>query len=208
MTHQPPTNDPKNIWRNYNGGYPTMSLQDVQQRAKRRQEKARREIVIDGVLNGVTLSVSIGVLFKVHGTPARAILSIVILFLLAGTCRLLRSVFKAYGTFWPKDESADAGSATSIVSYRRDLERQRKYTLWPAYAVIPAGTSKGWLPVFVLIGILPTVLIAARRPELLRSIWPLAVLLPICSGLVLFARQRVARRIQREIDDLAAFERN
>jgi hypothetical protein len=188
MSDQPPINDPKAIWGNLQTKGEKMSSLEVRAKAEKLAAEIRRDTIVGLVFTSLlTLIGLIGLaVLPQAGPPERIIVTIAVAILWLG----------AYRTSTRPRLPSGAQFATCVAFYRRELERRRNYF------------AKPWLFGIVLLIALVQFLFVMRgfnpsARDLLS--YPAALLLLVLIAVPLWRRQ--ARRFQREMDALDAFER-
>lgn len=188
MSHQPPMNDAKSIWRNLETKGKKMSSMEIRAKAEKLAAEIRRDTMIGLVITSLlTLIGLIGLAVLPQAGPAeRIIVTIAVAILWLGAYRTSTRPRLPHG----------AQFATCVAFYRRELERRRSYFARP------------WLFLIVILIALGQFLIVMRgfspsARDLLS--YPAALLLLVLVAVPLWRRQ--ARRFQRELDALDAFER-
>ena len=165
-----------------------MSAMEIRARAEKLSAEIRRDIIVGLVFTSLmTLIGLIGLAVLPHaGPPERIIVTIVVVLLWFG----------AYRTSMRPRLPSGAQFATCVAFYRRELERRRKYF------------AKPWLFGIVILIALAQFLIVMKgfHPSGRDLIsYPAALLLLVIVAVPLWRRQ--ARRFQRELEALDAFER-
>lgn len=172
-----------------------MSADLLRYKAQQRQSKARLE-----ALFSIIIGLILCVFFARTVTGAQEIIPRIGLGLLS-----LWSLFFAYQSYkwiWPGRSSSDPALNSTLESYRSQLEKQRDYVrhIW----------RRAGLP-FCFFGlalvVIPEVIKLLKTPRLLVNFVPFFVLLVLWFAIFLPLRKRNQRKLQREIDELRAFER-
>jgi hypothetical protein len=185
--------DPQKIWQDQPKEQIQMSLDEIRRKAHALQNKGRL-----ASLAGVVISLGLAVFFEIgvaraHGLMPRMGLGVLTLWGLYGA-------YQAY-RLWPGSLAADATLSTSLVSYRRELERRRDQVrnAWrmPFLWLLFAGIA--FLIAPALIGM-------HRNPRLLVNAIPFFVLLFAWLIAFINIRKRDLRNLAREIDELKALQ--
>ncbi|MFZ0733347.1 MAG: hypothetical protein WAM79_13550 [Candidatus Sulfotelmatobacter sp.] len=115
----------------------------------------------------------------------------------------LYSGYKAYRILWPKSAASDIDLKTTLHSYRQRLEKRRDYSqnIWLRSGLIVCflGIAMVVTPVMVRDILSPR--------QLLLNVGPIFGLFILWLAIFLFQRKRRQRKLQQEIDQLRAFER-
>jgi hypothetical protein len=188
MSHQSPINDPKSVWRNLETKGEKMSSMEVRAKAEKLAAEIRRDTIVGLVFTSLlTLIglVGLAVLPQV-GPPEGIIVTIAVAILWFG----------AYRTSMRPRLPSGAQFATCVAFYRRELERRRNYF------------AKPWLfGIVILIALVQFLIVIRGSNPSARDLlsYPAALLLLVLVAVPLWRRQ--ARRFQRELEALDAFER-
>lgn len=196
MPNESPMNDPKQIWQNQPTEPVRMSLDEIRRKAQNLETKDRLAAL-------ASMAVALG-LFVFFGrsfvkTPylvTRIGWAVVSLWCLYG-------IYHAYKWIWPRKLVPHATFSASLVFYRNELERKRDYVrhMWRR-----AGLT--WCFAGLAIVLVPPLIQAlATAPPLLVNALPFFVLLAIWFALFFPMRKRKQNKLQREIDELNALER-
>jgi hypothetical protein len=188
MSHQPPNNDPKSIWRNLETKGEKMSSMEVRAKAEKLAAEIRRDTIIGLVFTSVLTLIGLLALAVLPqaGPAPWIIVTIAVSILWIG----------AYRTSTRPKLPSGAQFATCVAFYRRELERRRHYF------------AKPWLfGILILIALVQFLIVMKRFNPSARDLlsYPAALLLLVLAAFPLWRRQ--ARRFQRELDALDAFER-
>jgi hypothetical protein len=190
-----PMKDPQEIWQNQPTEPLKMSVTELRYRALEAQSKARFTvlfIIIIGIICCVVFAWSFA---RAHTALAR------MGWALTSLCTIY-AAYHAYKWTWPGSLPEEAPISTCLEFYRRALERQRDY-------------GRRWwrsgLPVLTLLGVVMAVVGTGARnaspPKLLYAV-PFFLLLAIWGVALIFLRKKQGPKIlQREIEELRAFER-
>jgi Flp pilus assembly protein TadB len=189
MTRNPGANDPKTLWRNQEKENRMISAREVREKVRKYNAKIRREGIVAFVLSLGAL-VFCGVII-VSGHPASVVVAAMAVLLLLGQSREMFVAYKARKNIWPwLPATADTLSTACIDFYRQGLERQqRNYT------------NASVVFIFAAVFLVMTIALIQRGSPVFAN-----ALIFVCIGLIFFARRREARKVQREIDALDAFE--
>ena len=117
----------------------------------------------------------------------------------------LCGIFMAYQTYkwvWPGSLPADAPVGTSLEFYRSELERRRDYRrhIW-------RRTGLTYLFIGLAMVIVPALIAAFGAPRLFLNMIPFFLLLILWFILFFRGKKRGHHKLQQEIDELRAFER-
>jgi hypothetical protein len=117
-------------------------------------------------------------------------------------CGILMA-YQTYKWVWPSNLPPDAPVSTSLEFYRSELERRRDYRrhIW----------RRTGLP-FCFLGmamvVVPALIAALGAPRLLLNMVPFFLLLITWFVLFFLGKKRSQHKLQQEIDELRAFERD
>jgi len=172
-----------------------MSATDLRRKALETQSKARFAAVFT-IIMGIIFCVFFAWSFaRAHEMLAR------MGFALGSLC-MIYAAYHAYKWTWPGNLPEEAPINTCIEFYRRELERQRDYS------------HRWWrsgLPVLTLLGVVMAVVGTGARnapPHPLLKALPFFLILAIWVVAFLLLRKKQGRQnLQREIEELRAFER-
>ena len=188
-----PMNDPRNIWQNQPTEPFHMSTDEIRHKAQQRYTEARMRALLS-----IAMGLGLCALFawasaRAHETVTRMGWGLVSLW-------CIWFAYHAYRWMWPDRLAPDATVSTSLEFYQRELDRRRDYALhvW----------GRSGLP-FCFLGLAMVVLpplIQAPAAQRLNAL-PFFVLLVIWIAAFIVLRKRDRRKLQQEIDELQAFER-
>jgi purine-cytosine permease-like protein len=195
MPNELPGNDPRKIWQDQPTERIKMSLDDIRRKAQKLHAKARMA-AIAWIGIGIFLSAAFGL----NSAHAREMLPRVgwgVLSLWG-----LYGAWQAYQWIWPGRLAADATLATSLDFYRKELERQRDYgrQIWRR-----SGVAAAFLGAALVVA--PGMIQVVKTPALLPNVAPFFVLLFVWLVSFLVLRARKQQKLQQEIDELNAMER-
>ena len=192
-----PMKDPQQIWQNQPTEPLKMSPSNLRQKALDLQQKARF-----GALSTIIMGAMLGVFFawwsfaKAHEMLARMGFGL-------GSLCMIYAAYHAYKWTWPRNLPEEAPIHTCLEFYRRELERQRDY-------------GRGWwrsgLPLLTLLSVVMAVVgtgarNAALQHPLLNAL-PFLLVLAVWAVAFLLMRKKLGpENLQREIEELRAFER-
>ncbi len=195
MQNEFPENDPQKIWQNQPTEVFKMSAAEMRVKAQKLHTRARFN-----ALTRITIGLSLFVCFgsglaKTHDVLTRlgwGVLSIWAIY----------SAYDAYKRVWPRPLQADAPVGTSLEFYRSELERQRDYVrhIWRR-----TGLTYCFLGLAIIV--VPALINSLKTPALLLNAVPFFVLLLIWFPAFLLQKGRTKSKLQKEIDQLRAFER-
>lgn len=193
MPSEFPMNDPQNIWKNQATEAFKMSADQLRRKAGQRERKSRFEAAYS-IIVGFLLFVFFGwTIFRTHELLPRVgfgVLSLWGLYFAYRASKRLRQARLA----------PDAALNTTLESYRGELEKRRDYTrhIWRNVLAVC------FLGVALVIG--PALIDSLDAPRLLLNLVPFFALLAIWSAIFFPMRTRSMRKLQREIEELRAFE--
>ena len=171
-----------------------MSLDEIRQRARQLQTKARL-----AALTWIALGLCLSALFArafagAHDLVPRIGYGVLSLWGLYG-------VYQAYRWIRPGRLAADATFSTSRDFYRQELERQRDYNrhIWRK-----SGLTLAFLGLALVA--VPALVKAIHTPGLLPNIVPLLVLVAVWFVAFFYAKKRNRQKLQREIDEVKALD--
>jgi hypothetical protein len=195
MPSELPMNDPQKIWQNQPTEPFKMSANEIRGKARQRRKKARLE-ALRTIAIGIVLCIFFAWTFaRAHAALPRMGLGLLSLW-------GLYVAYQAYRWIWPGRPGPDATVSASVEFYRSELERSRDYGLqiWRK-----AGLTFCFLGLAMVV--LPGLIQSLETPRLLLNFVPLLVLIAIWFAIFFPMRKRRLRKLQREIDELRAFER-
>lgn len=196
MPDEFPLNDPKKIWQDQPTEAIKMSLEEVRRKAQKFQTKSRLATIAWFVM-GLLLCVAFARMSTgVQDVIPRIGWGVLSLWALYGP-------YQAYRWIWPGRLAEDATLNTSLDFYRRELERKRDYErhIWRRSGLTFCFAG-------LALAILPELIPALKTPRLLLNAAPFFVLLVIWFVLFFVLRKRNRQKLQREIDELNALEKN
>jgi uncharacterized membrane protein YfcA len=196
MPNELPMNDPRNIWQNQPKEPFKMSVDQMRLKVHRFQIKARFK-----VLYAITIGLSICVFFGWNCIRAQEVLSRMGFGLLS-VCGIYFA-YQAYKWIWPRNLPQDAPVSTSLEFYRSELERRRDYSrhVWRR-----SGLTFCFLG--LVMALAPGLNDSLDNPRLLVNTVPFFALLIIWFVAFFYLKKRGQHELQREIDELRAFERD
>ena len=194
MPSEFPVNDPRNIWQNQPTEPLKMSTNEIRAKAQRHQTKARFQAVYS-IIIGLFLCVFFARASVQPGDYWVVSRMGVGLLSLWG----IYYAYQAYKWIWPGRLTPDATFDTTLQSYRSELEKRRDYGrhIWRR-----AGLTFGVLGVAMII--VPALIGVAGHP---RDTLPFFVILAIWLAVFLRLRKRNRGKLQQEIEELRALER-
>lgn len=192
-----PIRDPQKIWQNQSTEPLKMSANDLRRKAVKAQSKARF-----AVLFTIVMAIIFGVFFfawsitRVYAMLARTG------FALVSLC-MIYAAYHVYKWTWPGNLPEEAPINTCLEFYRRELERQRDYR------------HRWWrsgLPILTLLGVVMAAVGTGARNapphHPLVNALPFLLALAVWVVAFLLLRKKHGREnLQREIEELRAFER-
>jgi hypothetical protein len=195
MPNELPGNDPRKIWQDQPTERIKMSLDDIRRKAQKLHAKARMA-AIAWIGIGIFLSAAFG-RSSAHARELLPRMGWGVLSLWG-----LYGAWQAYQWIWPGRLAADATLATSLDFYRKELERQRDYgrQIWRR-----SGVAAAFLGAALVVA--PGLIQVVKTPALLPNVAPFFVLLFVWLVSFLVLRARKQQKLQQEIDELNAMER-
>ena len=192
MPSEFPMNDPQNIWKNQPTEPFTMSANELCRKAQQHERKARFEAlysIIAGLILFVFFAWRFVEPYEVVPRMGVGLLSLWGIYY----------AYQAYKWIWPGRLTPDATFDTTLQSYRSALEKRRDYGrhIWRR-----AGLTFGVLGVAMII--VPALIGVAGHP---RDTLPFFVILAIWLAVFLRLRKRNRGKLQQEIEELRALER-
>src|SRR5579864_442274 len=188
--------DPQKIWQEQPTEPIKISLAEIRRKAQKLQTKSRLKVVA---------AIAIGLFLCVAFAHMALVVEDVIPRIGWGMMSLygLYGAYAAYKWIWPGRLAEDATLSTSLDFYRSELERKRDYDrhIWRRSGVpfCFAGLA---------LAIIPELIPALQTPRLLLNAAPFFTLLAIWFALFFYLRKRNRAKLQREIDELNALEKN
>ena len=188
-------NDPRNIWQNQPTEPFKMPATDLRRKALELQSKARFAALFTIIIGIICCVVFAWSFARAHAALAR------MGWALTSLC-MIYAAYHVYKWTWPGNLPEEAPINTCLEFYRRELERQRDYS------------HRWWrsgLPVLTLLGVVMAAVGTGARnapPHPLLNALPFFVLLAIWAVAFFFLKKkRGPQDLQREIEELRAFER-
>ena len=196
MPDKPPMNDPKKIWQDQPMESIEISLDEIRRKAQKFQTKSRLK-----VLAGMVIGLFLFVLFAHMSAEVPDVVPRIGWGMLS-----LWGLYCAYQTYkwiWPRKPAEDTTLSTSLDFYRSELERRRDYerNIWRR-----SGLTFCFLG--LALALIPELIPALQTPRLLLKAAPFFTLLAIWFVLFFYVRKRNRLKLQREIDELTALEKN
>ncbi len=196
MPSEFPMHDPKNIWQTQTTEPFKMSANQLRVRAQKHQNRARLKARFS-IVSGLILFVFFG--WQAFPITRRGLLPGMGLALISVWC--LYFAYQAYRGTWPGRLAPDAALDATIKSYRSALERRQDYArhIWRR-----SGLAFCFLALALVV--VPGLIEAIHHPGLLMNFVPIFVLLAVWLVAFYFIRKRDRQKLQREIEELRAFE--
>lgn len=196
MPDEFPMSDPKKIWQDQPTEPIKMSLEEIRRKAQKLQMKGRLRVLA---------AMIIGLFLCIAFARMAAVVEDLIPRIGWGMMSLwgLYGAYAAYKWIWPGRLAEDATLSTSLDFYRGELERKRDYDrhVWRRSGVIFCFAG-------LAVAIIPELIPALQTPRLLLNAAPFFTLLVIWFVLFFYLRTRNRLKLQREIDELNALEKN
>lgn len=191
-----PMSDPKKIWQDQPTEPIKMSLEEIRRKARKFQAKGRLKVLAAMVIGPFVCVASAHMAAGVQDVVPRIGWGVLSLWGLYGA-------YATYKWIWPRRLAEDATLSTSLDFYRSELERRRDYErhIWRRSGLTFCFAG-------VALALIPELIPALETPRLLLNAAPFFVLLVIWFVLFFFIRKRNRLKLQREIDELNALERN
>jgi hypothetical protein len=194
MPNEFPMNDPQDLWQTQPTEAFKMSADQLRRKAIKFQNRARFEAVYS-IIAGLALSVFFA---RFMSRP-----NDVFTRLGAGVLSLwgIYYAYQAYQWFQRRRLSPDANLNITLQAYRSALEGRRDYGrhIWRR-----AGLT--FCCVGVALGVVPRLIKSLGDPQFLERWAPVLVLFVLWLAVVIPLGKRNQRRLQREIEELRAFE--
>ena len=173
-----------------------MSADEMRLRAQRFQMKARLTAVFT-IMNALLVCAFFGWnVARTHELVPRMGYALI----------SLSGIFMAYSTYrwvWPSNLPRDAPVSTSLEFYRSELERRRDYR---RHILLRTGLPFCFLGMSMIV--VPALIAAFGAPRLFLNMIPFFLLLAIWFVLFFRGKKRGQHKLQQEIDELRAFERD
>ena len=188
---QPPGKDPKSVWQNQETRGETMSAREVCAKAQKIDAENRRDVNI-----GFTVALVL-TLFGLYGlatVPSAGVVEARMVFVL-----LLCVWFGAWRSTKARTLATGAEPTACVDFYRKELERRRDYYARPPWLLLA----------LIIFAFLQFVFLAFRfgRPGITDLLlYPIMITVVVLVSWPLWRRQ--ARKFQRELDALDAFEKD
>ena len=196
MPSEFPMHDPQNIWQTQTTELFKMSANEVRVRAQQQQKRARLKARFS-IVTGLILFVFFGwQTFPIvrGGLLPRMGLGLISLW-------ALYFAYQAYKGIRPGRLAPDTALDATLESYRSELEKQGDYArhIW----------WKTGLPFCFLgltLAVVPGLIQSTGHPGRLMNFVPIFVLLALWLVAFSFIRRRDRQKLQRELEELRAFE--
>jgi hypothetical protein len=172
-----------------------MSADELRRKAQQRQRKARFEAIYSIIVGLILFVFFARVFVQPHEVVPRMGVGLLSFW-------GIYYAYQAYKWIWPGRLTPDATLNTTLQSYRSELEKRRDYGrhVWRR-----AGLTFGVLGVAMVI--VPALIKSLDTPRLLLDLLPFFVLLAIWLAVFLRLRKRNRGKLQQEIEELRALER-
>lgn len=190
MESNPSGNDPKTIWQKQPAETTKMTLILIRKTARDLRAKTRRELLgIAWAQIAFAIFAIVGIV-RGAGWAQRAGFAIALIWCIAGAWIYQKGM-------WPAPMPGDAGLATGLEYYRREIDRRRSLI----------GNWLIWVlcPVIFTLGVFMAPLIAwmlATDPKMLRNTIPFFIVLAVWAIAMAVLRIRKRRELEREIEEL------
>jgi hypothetical protein len=185
MTSETPVNGPKSIWQNQRREHPVMSLEEVRVKAQDVQEKVRRNLMVVFVLVALVVPLGAGMILMFSSIPMRITAGAIVLLTVTGG-------YSAYRRLWSRRTlSPDVALQGCVDFYRNALKAQYR-SLQLTWAFL--------MPVLIF-GFFTFRFPIPHNPRLMK------IVLTAALAAIIFERRREARKINRKLEGLAAFEK-
>ena len=184
MTPSTPPDNLQQIWQNQRREHNTMSEEQVRTRAIHFQVRVRRNLLLAFVLGLALLSLCAMAIAQLGNRTPRVIAGAMLIVVAITTYKAYRRIL------WPQTVSPDTGLNGCLAFYRKELTTEYR-TLVLKWRLLVAITIFLWLTSFHLF---------FQGPLLVR------VFLPASLILIIIVRRWEARKLNRELAALDAFE--
>jgi hypothetical protein len=181
------------LWQDQPTESVSMPLNEIRRKAEELQTKGRLKALVSIVLGLLMCVVFARAFARQHNTIARLGYGVLVF-----SCILF--AVQSYKWVWPGRLASDAAQQTCLSFYRRELEKRRDYTLhiWSRSGLLVMFTGLAVL-------VIPPLVTA---PRYLPKAAPLFILLAVWFAIFLPKRKREQQKLQRELDELNALERD
>jgi hypothetical protein len=189
-------NDPRTIWQDQPREPFKMSADEMRLRAQRFQMKGRLTAAFT-----ITTALLVCAFFGWNVARTHELIPRLGFGLIS-----LCGIFMAYSTYkwvWPSNLPADAPVSTSLEFYRSELERRRDYR---SHIWLRTGLPFMFLGMAMIV--VPALIAAFGAPRLFLNMIPFFLLLILWFILFFRGKKRGQHKLQQEIDELRAFERD
>jgi hypothetical protein len=187
-------NDPRSIWKNQATETFKMSVDQLRRKALQRERKSRFEAAYS-VIVGLTLFAFFAWTFaRGHDLAPRIGFGVLSLW-------GIYYAYQACKRIWQARLTPDATLNTTLQSYRSELEKRRDYTqhIW--------RNTLAFCFLGMALVVSPGLIASLKAPRLLVNFAPFFGLLAIWCAIFFPMRTRSQRKLQQEIEELRAFER-
>ncbi len=215
MPNEFPMNDPRNIWQKQPTEAFKMSADQLRHKAEKRKRTARFSVLYSIVISVILFVILARELATVPEWFSPLVLGPLSLWSIRIGLGLLClwSIYFPYWAFrriWPGRLTPDATLNTTVQSYRSELERQRDYgrNTWVRGGLAFAFFGMAMVMVPMVMVRVPVLIKATpvTGPRLLLDVAPF-LLLAMAWAVMFYMRNRSRQKLQQEIEQLHAFER-
>jgi hypothetical protein len=192
MHHEPPEGA-RTVWQGQPADSPDITLERLRERARELRIKTRKESLGNSALALITIGVSIHGLIHTRDRGWHIELGFLATWALAGW-------YISHQGSWPERLPARFALRDGLSFYRRELKRRRDlFRRFFGWSFIPACLALiSWI--LIMSGL-------ARHLHLSVNFVPLCTLLGLWIAGILVLRFRTGSELKRELDELAALER-
>jgi hypothetical protein len=208
MPNEFPTNDLQNVWQNQPTEAFKMSADKLRHEAQQLDHKARLAVLFAAAI-AILLFLYFGwdflrfsERFRTFGLSPFGGWSMRLGFSVLSLWGLY-SGYQTYRVLWPSRATSDADLKTTLQSYKQQLKKRRDYSqnIWLRSGLIFCFVGMAMVVTPVLVRDIGTPV------RLLASLGPLFALIILWLAIFIPQRKRRQRKLQQEIDQLCAFER-
>jgi hypothetical protein len=184
--------DLRNVWQNQPTEVRTMSAELMRYKAQQQYQRGRFQAQAS-----IALGIALCALFAWSCARAQELITRIGWGLLSLWC--LWFAYQVYRWIWPEELAENAPTGPSLEFYRRELERRTRFA---RHNWLRAGLPLCFLGLGLVV--LPPLI---RSPRLTPNALPFFTLLIAWFVAYLYQSSRNRRKLQREIEELRAFER-
>jgi hypothetical protein len=185
MHNEVPPEDPQKIWQSQSTQHRSMSLEEIHRRAHALQARVHRNLIVTISTGFTVLVLSAILLTRLPLMSPRAIVAILMVLVVI-------TISRAYKAFWLPDALLPEATADACLNfYKRELTAQ--------YRAVALNVPQMLLEITLFAVVLRISSVAMFKFDAVR------ILVPLMVAVVLIGRFWKARKLKRELNELAAW---